>query len=76
MLRFLGVALLFGLICGLARSFGRPSPPGPEEAQDLVPDALTRVYFPKSAAIKVVRGGETFYFQSLENRDLFLSRNR
>jgi len=76
MFRFLAVALLFGLIFGLARSFGRPGAARPEEVQDLVQDALTRVYFPKSAAIKVVRGGETFYFQSLENRDRFLSLNR
>jgi len=76
MFRFLTAALLFGLICGLARSLGRPGRPEPEEVQDLVQDALTKVYFPKNSAIKVVRGGETFYFQSLENRDLFLSRNR
>ena len=74
MFRILGVVLLFGLIFGLARSFGRPA--RPEEVQELVQDALTRVYFPKNAAVKVVRGGETLYFQSLENRDLFLSRNR
>ncbi|MDR2725167.1 MAG: hypothetical protein LBC90_03690 [Candidatus Adiutrix sp.] len=74
MIRMLGVALLFGLIFGLARSFGRPA--RSEEAQEMVQDALTRVYFPKSAAVKVVRGGETLHFQSLENRDLFLSRNR
>jgi hypothetical protein len=74
MLRFLGAVLLFGLIFGLARSFGRPDPA--EEAQELVQDALTRVYFPKSAAVKVVRGGETFYFQNRENRDRFLSLNR
>ena len=74
MFRILGAALLFGLIFGLARSFGRPV--RSEEAQELVQDALTRVYFPKNAAIKVVRGGETLHFQSLENRDRFLSQNR
>jgi len=76
MLRFLGVAILFGLIFGLARSFGRPDPERSEEVQELVPDALTRVYFPKSAAVKVVRGGETLHFQNRENRDRFLSLNR
>jgi len=76
MLRFLVAALLFGLIFVLARSFGRPNPADSEEIQELVQDALTRVYFPKNAAVKVVRGGETFYFQSLENRDRFLSSNR
>ena len=76
MLRILGVAFLFGLIFSLARSFGQPGPTRSEEAQELVQDALTRVYFPKNAAVKVVRGGETFHFQSLENRDRFLSRNR
>ena len=74
MIRILGAALLFGLIFGLARSFGRPAQS--EEVQELVQDALTRVYFPKNAAIKVVRGGETLHFQSLENRDRFLSQNR
>jgi hypothetical protein len=76
MLRFLGVALLFGLIFSVARSFGRPDPARSEDVQDLVQDALTRIYFPKNAAVKVTRGGETFYFQSLENRDKFLSLNR
>jgi len=76
MLRFLGVVILFGLIFGLARSFGRPEAERSEEVQELVPDALTRVYFPKSAAVKVVRGGETLHFQNRENRDKFLSLNR
>ena len=76
MLRFLVAALLFGLIFGLARSFGRSGAEPSEDVQELVQDALTRVYFPKNAAVKVVRGGETFYFQSLENRDRFLSMNR
>ncbi|MCL2029574.1 MAG: hypothetical protein FWG97_04080 [Deltaproteobacteria bacterium] len=75
MLRLLIVSILFGLIFSLARSFGRPAAPS-EEAQELVQDALTRVYFPKSMAVKVVRSGETFYFQSLENRDRFLSQTR
>jgi hypothetical protein len=76
MIRFLGVALLFGLIFGLARSFGRPDPARSAEVQELVQDALTRVYFPKSAAVKVVRGGEILHFQNRENRDRFLSQNR
>jgi len=76
MLRLLVVVILFALIFGLVRSFGRPAAQPDEDAQELVQDALTRVYFPKGAAVKVVRGGETLYFQSLENRDRFLSRNR
>jgi hypothetical protein len=76
MFRIFFVALLFGLIFSLARSFGRPGSARPEEVQELVQDALTRVYFPKSAAIKVVRGGETLHFQSVENRDKFLSQNK
>ena len=75
MFRLLIIAVLFGLIVGLARSFGRPLPRS-EETQELVQDALTRVYFPKSSAVKVVRGGETLHFQNLENRDRYLSLNR
>ena len=68
--------VIFGFTCGFAPSFGRPDRARPEEVQELVQDALTRVYFPKSAAITVVRGGETLYFQSRENQNRFLSLNR
>jgi hypothetical protein len=76
MFRLLAVALLFGLIFALSRSFDRPGSDQADEAQELVQDALTRVYFPKNRAVKVARGGETLYFQNLENRDRFLSLNR
>ena len=77
MLRFLGAALLFGLICVLARSLG-PARPAPDVdgTRELVRDALTGVYFPKDLAVKVVRGGETLHFQNVENRDRFLTQNR
>ncbi|MDR0881764.1 MAG: hypothetical protein LBP55_04390 [Candidatus Adiutrix sp.] len=69
------IAALFGLIFRVSRNFDRSSSPG-ETAQDLVRDALTGVYFPKSEALSLTRGGETLFFQSLENRDKFLTSNR
>ncbi len=69
------IALLFGLIFWVARGFSRSERREPQ-AQDLVRDAVTEVYFPKSEALSIVRGGETFYFSNIENRDRFLSRSR
>ena len=69
------IALLFGLIFWVVRGFGRS---GLDEsaAQELVRDALTGVYFPKKDAVAVIRGGETLFFASIENRDRYLTMNR
>jgi hypothetical protein len=69
------IAVLFGLIFWVSRNYDRGAGPA-EPAQDLVRDALTGVYFPKSEALSLTRGGETLFFQSLENRDKFLTINR
>ncbi len=67
------IAALFGLIVWLAGGLrGGRRDPG-EGAQELVRDALTGVYFPKSEAVTIVRGGETLYFLNHENRDQFLA---
>ncbi|MDR2947304.1 MAG: hypothetical protein LBV79_11250 [Candidatus Adiutrix sp.] len=74
MFRFFIIALLFWLIIWLVRGYGtgREEP----ETQELVRDAATGVYFPKKEALTVVRGGETLYFQNVENRDRYLTMNR
>lgn len=74
MFRFIAIALLFGLIFWLVRGFGRSG--GPSSSRELVPDALTGVYFPKDQAVNISRGGETLYFINKENRDTYLSRNK
>ena len=75
MFNLLVIALLFGLIFWLARGFDGGSPKGGGE-QELVRDALTGVYFDKKQAVSVTRGGETLYFQNIENRDKFLASRR
>ncbi len=69
------IALLFGLIFWVVRGYGRGGRRD-GDAQDLVRDALTGVYFPKSEAVSIVRGGETLYFLNHDNRDQFLRANR
>jgi len=69
------IALLFGLIFWVARGFGRAER-RPPPVQELVRDALTGIYFPKSDALSISRGGETLYFSNIENRDRFLSGHR
>ena len=75
MLNLFLIALLFGLIFWVVRGYGR-SARRDGHAQDLVRDALTGVYFPKSEAVSITRGGETLYFLNHENRDKFLRANR
>lgn len=70
------IALLFGLIFWLSRGFDRSGRARDGQRQELVPDALTGVYFAKNQAISITRGGETLYFQSVENRDKFLASRR
>jgi len=75
MIRLFVIFILFLLIIWVGRGFGRG---GRDEAaaQELVRDGLTGVYFPKKDAVTIVRGGETFYFASVENRDRYLTMNR
>jgi len=75
MIQLLIIAFLFGLIFWVARGFGRGDR-SRDQAQDLVRDALTGVYFPKTQAVSVTRGGETLYFLNVENRDKYLTLNR
>lgn len=74
MFRLLLIALLFALIFWVIRGYGQDD--GPERPQEMVRDALTGVYFPKSEAVSVVRQGETLYFTSVENRDRYLANLR
>lgn len=68
------------LILKLAAGFRTPAKPsrppsGPAgEAPELVRDALSGVFFDKNLALTVVLNGQTFYFISPENRDLYLTR--
>ncbi|MDR2455051.1 MAG: hypothetical protein LBE49_00435 [Deltaproteobacteria bacterium] len=78
MWRLILLALLFYLIIMVGKGLlssgkgQRPLPDGDEKV--FVQDALTGVYFPKSEAVTVTTGGETFHFSSVENRDAWLSR--
>jgi hypothetical protein len=78
MIRLLIIAVLFLLIFWVVRDLARSKEEGggPPEESVLVPDAQTGVYFEKSKAVTVVTRGQTYYFISQENRDLWLRRNR
>lgn len=72
MFRLIVIALIFSLIFWLVRGIGRSGVTS--ASRELVPDALTGVYFPKDQAVAISRGGETLYFINKENRDTYLSR--
>jgi high-affinity Fe2+/Pb2+ permease len=76
MLRLFIIALLFYLIIWLVRGYDKAPKADENETQELVRDALSSLYFPKSEAISITREGETFYFASVENRDKFLASRR
>lgn len=75
MFRLFIIALLFWLIIWVVRGYGGR---GRDEsaAEELVRDALTGIYFPKKDSVTITRGGETFYFMNIENRDRYLTMNR
>ena len=73
---FLISILLFGLIFWVVLGYKRGISPEGTNAQELVRDATTGVYFPKNEAISITRGGETIYFLTIENRDTFLNSGR
>ena len=75
MIRLFIIFILFLLIIWVVRGFGRGGR-SETETQELVRDGLTGVYFPKKDAVTIVRGGETLYFASIENRDRYLTMNR
>ncbi|MDR0548292.1 MAG: hypothetical protein LBI10_02605 [Deltaproteobacteria bacterium] len=77
-LRILLIAFLFYLIIRVTRSLtnkGKAAPPL-ESAKELVRDELTGVFFDKSKAFTVNSGGQTLYFSSQQNRDVWLAQNR
>ena len=78
MLRFVLLAVLLYLIIWVGRGlvFSRRDPgPLPEgDERVFVQDALTGVYFPRSEAVTVKTGGETYHFSSIANRDAWLGR--
>ena len=74
MFRLLVIAVLFGLIFWLVNGYGRDGNRA-AASRELVPDALTGVYFPKDQAVSITRGGETYYFINKENRDKYLTLN-
>ena len=76
MVNFLISILLFGLIFWVVLGYKRGKPQKEASTQELVRDAMTGVYFPKTEAISVTSGGETIYFLTIENRDTFLSSGR
>ncbi len=77
MLRLFIIALLFYLIIWLVRGYdGGGAKKEENEVQELVRDAQSGLYFPKSESVSITREGETFYFASVENRDKFLASRR
>jgi hypothetical protein len=74
-IRVLIISLLFYLIIWVVRGLIQPkAPKGETQESELVSDALTGVYFDKSKAITVTRGGKVYHFMSVENRDAWLRR--
>ncbi|MDR2443701.1 MAG: hypothetical protein LBE31_09325 [Deltaproteobacteria bacterium] len=71
MWRLILVVFLFTLIIWIIRAPARREGSGSKE-KEFVRDALTGVYFAKTDAITIVKGGELLYFSSVENRDLWL----
>lgn len=73
MFRLLIIAVLFYLIIYLVRGMAAGKRPPEAQAQELVRDAVSGVYFPKGEGVSITREGETFYFSTVENRDRFLA---
>jgi hypothetical protein len=74
MWRILLIALLFYLIIWIIRGLVSPRA-GSEvtiDEEELVSDSLTGVFFPKNKAVRLTKEGQTFYFISIANRDLWL----
>ncbi|MDR2351771.1 MAG: hypothetical protein LBF22_01185 [Deltaproteobacteria bacterium] len=70
------IAVLFYLIIWVVKGLLRPKTTDQESPEkDMVSDALTGVFFHKKQAVTISRGGQTFYFISVENRDAWLRRN-
>lgn len=75
MLNVIIITILFALIIWLGRGLGKNAPRD-SNTKELVPDALTGVYFPKTEAVSINRAGETLYFLTIENRDKYLISGR
>jgi hypothetical protein len=75
MWRFLLVVFLFLLIGWVIRGFFSSGPPQGRNEKEFVRDSLTGVYFAKSDAVTIIKGGEILYFSSVDNRDNWLHQN-
>jgi len=73
MFRLLLIAALFALVLWVARGYVQNR--SGDQPQEMVPDALTGVYFLKSEAVSITRHGETLYFSTAENRDRYIMNN-
>ncbi|MGL4209385.1 MAG: hypothetical protein ACRCTY_08355 [Candidatus Adiutrix sp.] len=79
MIRLFIIAVLFWLIIALVRSSFAPKNPRANDdglVEEMVCDAFSGIYFKKQDALTITRGGQTYYFISLENRDKFLNANK
>jgi hypothetical protein len=76
MWRILLIAVLFYLIVWMIRGLVAPGrePRAGVQAEELVRDALTGVFFPKSKAVSLTKDGQKLYFIDVANRDLWLHR--
>lgn len=74
MFRLLFIAILFAAIFWVVRGYGRSR--SEDQPREMVRDALSGVYFPKSEAVSITRHGETLYFINVENRDNYLTNHR
>ncbi|MDR1395128.1 MAG: hypothetical protein LBK52_03020 [Deltaproteobacteria bacterium] len=72
-IRLLLIAAIFYLIFWVARGLFRSGQPSLDNAQELVSDALTGVYFDKKKAFTLSTQGRTLYFISQANRDAWLA---
>jgi hypothetical protein len=76
-LRLLLIAFLFYLIIWIIRGLVAPREDSRETIyeDELVSDALTGTYFPKSKAVIINKDGQKLYFSSVANRDQWLHEN-
>ena len=77
LIRLLIIAVLFYLIIWMIR--GLVTPKGGAQpiinGEELVKDALTGIYFPRSKAVVINKDGQKLYFISISNRDQWLSQD-
>jgi hypothetical protein len=77
LLRLLLIFFLFYLIFRVVKGLvAAENPKRHDNAQVLVRDDLTGVFFEKDKAFTINLEGQTFYFSSRANRDAWLAQNR